>query len=91
MGGDQTHGRPANAQGLGAPWVARMSGRLLKIRDVVAETSLSRRSIYRLMRQGEFPRSRKVSPQRVAWSADEIDAWKRQLPLKQRGSSGGLT
>jgi prophage regulatory protein len=63
--------------------------RLLKIRDVISETSLSRRSIYRLMKQGAFPRSRRISPQRVAWSADEIDAWKRGLPENTGGSSGG--
>ena len=66
-------------------------GRLLKIRDVIAETSLGRRTIYRLMRAGDFPKSRKISPQRVAWSADEIDAWKRRQPLNGRGPSGGLT
>jgi prophage regulatory protein len=51
--------------------------RLLKIRDVVARTSLSRPTIYRLIERGEFPRNRKISPQRVAWPADAVDAWIR--------------
>lgn len=66
------------------------SGRMLKIKEVVAETSLSRRSIYRLIAAGDFPRSRQLSPQRVAWSADDIDAWKQERPMKQGGQLGGL-
>jgi prophage regulatory protein len=64
-------------------------GQMLKIGQVVAETSLSRRTIYRLIGQGQFPRSRKLSPQRVAWSAEEIDAWKRGCPINAGGPSGG--
>lgn len=54
-------------------------GRMLKIGEVIEQTSLSRRSIYRLMRAGQFPKSRKLSPQRVAWSEGEVEAWKQSL------------
>ena len=51
-------------------------GRMLKIGEVIAETTLSRRAIYRAMKEGTFPKSRKVSPQRVAWLERDVDAWK---------------
>lgn len=68
-----------------------MASRLLKIGQVIEETSLSRRSIYRLIAQGEFPPSRKISPQRVAWRADEVEAWMQGRPINSGGPSGGLT
>jgi prophage regulatory protein len=56
--------------------------RFLGIKDVVAETSLSCATIYRLIARGEFPEQIRVSPQRVAWSERAISAWKE-------GRSGG--
>lgn len=61
-----------------APAVPRTPGRLLKISDVVREVSLSQATIYRMMARGEFPRSRVISRQRVAWIEAEIEAWKQQ-------------
>lgn len=54
-------------------------GRLLKIGDVCAQTSLSRRSVYRAMKEGTFPRNLRLSPQRVAWRESDIEAWKSSL------------
>lgn len=51
-------------------------GRYLKIRDVVEQTSLSRATIWRMIKRGEFPPSRKLSPQRVGWAERDIEAWK---------------
>ena len=53
---------------------------MLSIGQVIAETSLSRRSIYRAMREGTFPKNHKVSAQRVAWRERDIEAWKRACP-----------
>lgn len=50
-------------------------GRFLKITDVVAETSLSRATIYRLIGKGLFPSPIKVSTQRVAWAESKVHAW----------------
>lgn len=53
-------------------------GRLLKLRDVVAETSLGISTIYRRMEQGTFPRNRSLGGGRVAWAEADIEAWKQR-------------
>jgi prophage regulatory protein len=58
----------------------RPIGRLLKMKDVVAETSLHRATIYRRIAEGDFPRPVPIGGGRVAWPEREIEAWKqRQL------------
>tara|TARA_R100001129_G_scaffold172038_1_gene142462 strand:+ start:461 stop:649 length:189 start_codon:yes stop_codon:yes gene_type:complete len=52
-----------------------MSERVLKVKDVLDRTSLSRRSLYRRMAEGDFPSSVKLSPHRVGWRESEIEAW----------------
>lgn len=49
---------------------------LLSIRDVVARTSLSRATIYRLISSGgDFPKPVQVTAKRVAWPSDAVDAF----------------
>lgn len=57
---------------------AESSGRLLKIADVEAQTSLERSTIYRLIKAGEFPRQVRLSPRRVAWRARDIEVFIRE-------------
>lgn len=57
---------------------AKRPGRLLKISDVIREVSLSRATIYRMIERGDFPRSHQISPMRVVWREDEIEAWKQE-------------
>jgi prophage regulatory protein len=45
------------------------------MREVVAYTTYSRPSLYRLLANGDFPRPIKLGANRVAFYADEIDAW----------------
>lgn len=54
------------------------AGGLLRIRDVIALTRLSRATIYRMVDRGEFPRQVPVARQAVAWSADAVNAWVRK-------------
>lgn len=54
----------------------RPRGRLLRIVDVVRETSLHRATIYRLVKSGSFPRPLRLSPRRVAWAERDIEEWK---------------
>jgi len=58
------------------PQPPRAIGRLLKLRDVQSETSLSPAVIYRRMKDGTFPASRPLGGGRVAWLEAEIEAWK---------------
>ena len=49
--------------------------RLLSIKEVKATTSLGKTSIYELMRSGKFPRAVRLSANRVAWRASEVQGW----------------
>lgn len=53
-------------------------GRLLKMADLVRETSLHRATIYRRIKDGSFPAPIHLGAQRVAWAEREIETWKRQ-------------
>lgn len=49
--------------------------RVEKLRAVMARTSLSRSSIYRLARVGKFPAPIRLSELASGWLSDEVDAW----------------
>lgn len=53
-------------------------GRLLKLKDVVAETSLGVSTIYRRMKEGTFPTNRHLGGGRVAWIEADIREWKQR-------------
>jgi len=48
---------------------------LIRIREVCRLTGLSRTSIWRLERRGEFPHRVRIGPNAVAWCLAEIEAW----------------
>lgn len=48
---------------------------LLSRRSVEAITSISRSSIYRLLKAGEFPTPVRVSANRIAWREADIRLW----------------
>ena len=48
---------------------------LMGIHAVMAVSSLSKASIYRLMRAGNFPHATQLSPGRVAWRESEVLRW----------------
>lgn len=60
------------AQGSSRP---RESLRLLRFPAVRERTGLSRSTIWRLERQGAFPRHRRISANVVAWVEQEIMIW----------------
>ena len=49
----------------------------IPIREVTRMTSLSKKVVYRLMRDGQFPRQVPLSPRRVAWIRSEVEGWQR--------------
>ena len=57
-----------------------MQDKLLHRRDVETRTGLARTSIYRLMREGNFPEPVKVGPKAVRWPESEIEAWIADRP-----------
>ena len=57
-----------------------MPDRLLTRREVETRCSLSRSSLYRLMRSGRFPEPLRVGVRAVRWPASEIEAWLSDRP-----------
>ena len=49
--------------------------RFMRERDVLDATSLSRTTLWRIMKSGQFPRPVRISPGRVGWRESAIIAW----------------
>ena len=49
--------------------------RILRRKQVEAQTGLSRSTIYDLIRANRFPRQVRVGPRAVGWLASEVDAY----------------
>lgn len=48
---------------------------ILRLPDVMSRVGLCKTEIYRRIREGTFPRQRRLSHKVAVWSSDEIDAW----------------
>jgi prophage regulatory protein len=64
--------------------------RLMRIADVVQSTGLSRMTIYRLERAGEFPARRRLGRNSVAWLDNDIATWIDSRPAVARLSRGSV-
>jgi prophage regulatory protein len=53
----------------------------LRIQQVTKLTGLSRMTIYRLERAGEFPKRRLLSKNSVAWFEEDILRWADSRPI----------
>lgn len=49
--------------------------RLLRLPEVMELVGLSKPSVYRLMKTGDFPKAKKISARAVRWIKCEIDDW----------------
>ena len=59
--------------------------KLLRFPVVRERTGLSRSTIWRLERRGEFPKHHRIAPNIVAWSEIEVSRW-----IEQRLEDDGL-
>ena len=57
-----------------------MSDQLLTRREIEKLCRLSRTSIYRLMRAGQFPEPIRIGPRAVRWPQSEIESWLASRP-----------
>jgi prophage regulatory protein len=68
--------------------------KLLRIREVMDITCLSRMTLYRMEKGGDFPRRRRLGTNSVAWVESDVNTWietrpsipttpGRQLPAKR--------
>ncbi len=55
--------------------VVYMCESLLRLPDVIARTGLCRSVIYKLQKEGKFPKSHKLTARSVAWKSSDIDAF----------------
>lgn len=55
--------------------------RYLRIREVVHVTGLSRTVVYDLVKRGEFPAQKRLSPGAVGWLSTDIEAWMQSREL----------
>lgn len=60
--------------------MSALSNALIERDELPAIVKLKLRTIEEEMRQGRFPRPRKLSGRRVAWLASDVDAWMAALP-----------
>lgn len=55
--------------------ITSVNRKALRLSAVAAKTCLSKTHIYRLIQQGKFPRSQKLSERVSAWDESAIDDW----------------
>ena len=55
--------------------MAESHTKFLRMPEVKLRAGLSKPSIYRLIKAGQFPRPKKLSKQSVGWDEREIQAW----------------
>jgi prophage regulatory protein len=48
---------------------------LIRIREVVSMTGISKSQVYRLANMGAFPKPTRLTAQSVAWVKQEVQAW----------------
>lgn len=59
--------------------------RLLRLKDVMARTGLSRSYVYALSQKGQFPKQIKLTERSSAWLEEEVNAWIEER-INQRGA-----
>lgn len=55
--------------------IATQSRRIMRLPQVQAATGFGRAWIYELMREGKFPRARKIGARAVGWDSLEVEQW----------------
>jgi prophage regulatory protein len=55
-----------------------MTDRMLRLKEVVALTSLSRSKLYTLIAEGGFPRQISAGSKSPRWLESEIQAWQEE-------------
>lgn len=57
--------------------------RLIDKREVMRRVSLGATSIWKMMCEGKFPRSRELGRNKVVWVEREIDEWVKTRPVRR--------
>ena len=73
--------------------------RLIRIGEVIELCGLSRSSIWRLERRGQFPSRRKLAIRAVGWKRSELEVWlnsraqanQQRPPMNNTSNEGSIT
>jgi prophage regulatory protein len=87
---NRSDGTPSPATGAQIPNAPTGYTRLLRVRQVMEVTGLSRMTIYRLEQAGNFPRRKRLSANTVAWSETDISQWVDSRPLVPLNAAAAL-
>ena len=68
-----------------------MSNRLLTRHEVESRCGISRTTVYRLMRLGQFPEPIRVGQRAVRWPESEIEKWLAERPRATGDESRSAT
>ena len=60
--------------------------RYIRFKELRKLIPLGRTTIWRMMREGRFPQSRRIGKMATAWLESEVDEW-----IRQRSEEGGNT
>jgi prophage regulatory protein len=60
-----------------------MASRILTVIEVLDLLPVSRTTLYRMERRGEFPRPRRISPGRKGYDEAEVIAWVKSNDLRR--------
>lgn len=63
------------------PTTDELGLRYIRQPGVLAMTGLTRASLYKLIREGTFPKPYALGPRTTAWKAGEVIAWMSSRPL----------
>ncbi len=55
--------------------------RILRLRELTKIVGLSKVTIWRMEREGTFPRRRQLSSGSVGWLDEEVEEWMRERPV----------
>ena len=64
-----------------------MSKSFIRLPEVQRRTGYSKAWIYRLLKEGRFPKSVKIGSRSIAFIESEIDAWIEQRIAESRGEA----
>lgn len=64
--------------------------KIIRSAEVTRKTGLSRTTLWRLEREGKFPRRIQLGENSVGWSEDEIHEWIDRLPRGLPNHGGAL-
>jgi prophage regulatory protein len=59
---------------------------IMRFPEVLTQTGLSKATVYRLVKEGDFPSQVQLAARSVGWHSDDIENWIRERLCKQKKS-----